>query len=138
MIAILLTIFTIHFIGDFALQSRKMGLNKGKSLFWLTMHVGVYLSMLLFSGLFFGHLFLGYQDLFVIFLYCILNAAIHWVTDFVTSKASGFSYVKMLEYEAKGDEKKKHFWQYWFWFVIGFDQLLHIVALSLTYQYFFI
>lgn len=137
MIIDLLFLFIIHFIADFGLQTRKMGLNKGKSLMWLSMHVGVYLITLLIFGLIFGQHLLDSNDMYPIFKYCLLNGAIHWVTDFITSKGSGYSYVQMLKYESDNNDKKKYQWQYVFWLVIGFDQLLHIITLMLTYQYFF-
>lgn len=105
---------------------------------WLSMHVGVYLIALLTFGIAFGGYVVDDGNLTPIFEWCLLNAIIHWVTDFCTSKASGFCYLKMMKAEADGKEKLKHFWQYHFWSVIGFDQLLHASALLLTYHYFFV
>ena len=138
MIFHLVAILIVHFIGDFLLQTRSMGLNKGKSIMWLSMHVGVYLIALLTFGIAFSGYVIDDGNLIPIVKWCLLNAVIHWITDFVTSKASGFCYLKMMKAEENGKEGLKHFWQYHFWSVIGFDQLLHASALLITYHYFFV
>jgi len=115
-----------------------MGLRKGKSIMWLSMHVGVYLIALLIFGITFGSYVVDDGNLMPVVEWCLLNAVIHWITDFLTSRASGFCYLKMTKAEADGNEKKKHLWQYHFWSVIGFDQLLHASTLLITYYYFFV
>lgn len=136
MIYHILILLVIHFIGDFVLQNRQMGLNKGKSLMWLSMHVGVYFTTLLIFGFILGYYIS--DSMTTIFKFCFLNAIIHWFTDLITSKCSGISYTKMLYFKENKIAEKEMFWQYMFWLVIGFDQLLHAVALLLTYQSFFI
>ena len=127
----------IHFIGDFALQTRKMGLNKGKSIMWLSMHVGVYLITLLFFGIIFNNYIVGDGSLVPIVEWSLLNGVLHWLTDFTTSRLSGYSYNNMLKYK-DNNEVKEHKWQYLFWLIIGFDQLIHSVTLLLTYYYCFV
>lgn len=113
MIFHLIVILAIHYLGDFILQTRTMGLNKGKSVMWLSMHVGVYLITLLCFGITFSGYVIDDGNLMPIVEWCLLNAVIHWITDFCTSKLSGFCYLKMMKAEADGKEKLKHFWQYY-------------------------
>jgi len=139
MIFHLIAILALHFVADFLLQTRTMGRKKGKSIMWLSMHVGVYLIALLSVGLLFGHHVT--DNMVLVFEYCFLNTILHWVTDFCTSKASGFCYLKMteqVELEVNLSVKKKPIWEKAFWSVIGFDQLLHTAALLLTYHYLFV
>ena len=127
MIGNIIHILLIHTIADFIFQTRKMGLNKGKSLSWLTIHVLVYsLSTSIFWGLYFG-----WSTFFPVLCLTFIT---HWVTDFITSRASGYAYLKMLHYKDK-NEQLEHIWQYHFWSVIGFDQLIHLITLLLTYNY---
>lgn len=166
MIYHLLVILFLHFVADFLLQTRKMGLNKGKSNMWLGIHVGVYLIAFLIVGMTLGHYITDMNDggAILILEYVLLNAAIHFGTDWLTSRASGYCYLKMTEHknqkeyyeqelaDREGEEdltieqvqkdinyelKKEHMWQYHFWSVIGFDQFLHATALISTYFYFF-
>jgi hypothetical protein len=143
----LIAILALHFVADFLLQSRKMGRNKGKSIMWLSMHVGVYLIALLSVGLLFGHYVT--DNMVLVFEYCLLNGILHWVTDYCTSKASGFCYLKMTQkvdcdntlaphVKRELNEKRKSRWEKAFWSVIGFDQFLHAFALLITYHYFFV
>jgi hypothetical protein len=116
-----------------------MGLNKGKNIMWLSMHVGVYLATLLTFGMLFGEYVIDTTTgMFPIIEYCILNAVLHWITDFFTSKISGWCYLKMIRFKESGKRNKELFWQYNFWGMIGFDQLIHTSTLLITYQYFFV
>lgn len=147
-------ILFIHFIADFLCQSRKMGLNKGKSIKWLSYHVLVYTLVTMFGwGIYFG--------IPNVLLFFTLTFVTHFVTDYITSKASGYAYLKMVDYKLKREKYEKHvnmegrynddtkniyereqkdtetlehIWQYRFWGVIGFDQLIHSITLLLTYN----
>ena len=127
MIGNIIHILLIHFVADFIFQSREMGLKKGKDIKWLSIHVLFY-SMI--TSIFWG-IYFGCNTFFPVFFLTFIS---HWVTDFLTSKASGYSYLKMLEYKDK-DQLLEHKWQYNFWGVIGFDQLIHSITLLLTYNY---
>jgi hypothetical protein len=135
MIGIILGILIVHFLADFICQSRKMGLNKGKSVKWLTIHVAVY-TLLSWVG---WIIILGLSGIFghaqpFIWDVVIATFVTHWITDYITSKGSGYAYLKMLEYKDK-DTESEHEWQYIFWGVIGLDQLIHAITLLLTYNY---
>lgn len=114
----LIAILFCHWIFDFALQTREMGNNKSKSNYYLGQHVGVYLVGLLFLS-------------FVLFpsdpwgcgfIWSIVNAVAHFLTDYVTSRATSSLY----------KEKRYHE----FFLVIGIDQMIHYVTLFGTYVWF--
>lgn len=141
MIYNLVIILIAHYIGDFILQTRNMGLKKSKSIMWLSMHVGTYLITLLIFGLIFGSYLVDDNNYRPIFEWCFVNGLLHWFTDFISSKLSGYCYTKMDYYEKNRDiensDKLKNKFQYHFWSVIGLDQLIHAITLLLTYNYFF-
>ena len=94
-------ILFIHFIADFLCQSRKMGLNKGKSIKWLSYHVLVYTLVTMFGwGIYFG--------IPNVLLFFTLTFVTHFVTDYITSKASGYAYLKMVDYKLKREKYEKH------------------------------
>lgn len=139
MILHLIALLVLHYVADFLLQTRKMGQNKSKSLMWLSIHVGVYLIALLSFGLLFGHYVVqDPNDMYPIFEYCLLNATLHWLTDFGTSKLSGYFYMKYVAYKQKDEDAIADRYQYKFWATIGFDQLVHGVTLLLTYYFYFV
>lgn len=93
----------LHFLGDFILQSDWMALGKSKSSKVLVIHVLVYSACFLPYGL----------------KFCIATFALHFVTDFISSRATSWLW----------KQEKRH----WFFVVIGLDQALHLTALALTY-----
>ncbi len=100
-----------HFIGDFLLQNNYTSGNKGKDLKALGLHVGLY-----FLGL--CMLLLIYPSL-SLFLYCAINAILHYFVDGVTSPYSAKLY--------EAENKRK------FFLLFGFDQMVHMLCLSVTY-----
>lgn len=113
---ILLVIFVVHFLADFVFQSSKMATGKSKSLKWLSIHVAVYASVSLLT---FAVLAIMYGDALIAFYWWIINVALHFVTDFFTSKVTS----KFWE------EKNMRF----FFVMIGFDQLIHNICLVTTF-----
>jgi len=106
-------IFVGHFFADFVCQTRQMGDNKSKSFYWLSVHIVAYTIALGLSTFFIFENFVTFT------LWLLLNSFLHLCTDFVTSKTTSFFY-------------KKQNW-YWFWTVIGLDQLIHIMTLYYTF-----
>lgn len=110
-----LYLLTVHFIGDFILQSDWMAQNKSKNWGALSLHVLTYTTTLqafYIPLLFFEAPFEGLK------YYAILNGAFHFATDAITSKIN-----KRL-----WEQKKVH----WFFVGIGADQLIHTWTLGLT------
>jgi hypothetical protein len=154
-----IAILATHWIADFLFQTRKMGLNKGKSIKWLNIHVATYTTVT--TLIWWALLIVTWQEAIFVFAATFIS---HWVTDFLTSRASGYCYLRMMEQkgykddyiahlgmshyvddrdsekvmlEGKRDreEKEEHKWQYHFWSVIGFDQLIHVITLLMTVNY---
>jgi hypothetical protein len=101
-----------HWVGDYVLQTNEMAYYKGRSLRWLTIHVAVY-SIPIGAAAFI---------LFrpgVILQFCDINFALHWATDFITSR---------LAYHYK--ETPRIYYP-----IIGFDQFIHGACLILTANY---
>lgn len=121
-ITILIQIFAIifiHWIADFILQTHEMAINKSKSNYWLTQHVKSYMFGLLLITYMIIH-FGG--TLHGAFFWWILNGALHWITDYFTSRWTSKLY-------ASGNFHN-------FFVVIGFDQFIHYLCLFTTYAYF--
>ncbi|MDD3793417.1 MAG: DUF3307 domain-containing protein [Candidatus Gracilibacteria bacterium] len=100
---IIFILLFLHFLADFPLQSSWMSNNKSKKFLPLFSHVGVHFLLLSLIGIYFA----------------ILNAFLHFIIDFITSRVSSYFW-------KTGKENL-------FWIVIGFDQLLHYVCLFGTY-----
>jgi hypothetical protein len=109
---LLLILYLFHFIDDFILQSDEMAINKSTSLKWLTIHSIVYgipISIIAYDlvGLQFG----------------IFNTLAHFLVDFFSSRMTS------------------SFWKsgnrHWFFVTIGFDQLIHITTITLSFLLFF-
>jgi amino acid transporter len=117
----LLMIIVVHWVADFVFQTRAVATNKGKSLKVLTEHVSTYtmVTLVLYALL----MWVDTRDmLYNLLFFSLANYALHWVTDFTTSKASGYFY-------GRGN-------LYGFFTVIGFDQVVHYSSLVCTFAYF--
>lgn len=110
-IAILL--LTIHYLGDFVLQSDYMAINKSKSMKALLTHTGIYSLCFLLVA------FLILSPIQAIAFF-VATFWIHTAQDYITSRISA----KLYREERRHD----------FFLCIGFDQLLHFVQLFMTYQ----
>ena len=98
----ILIVVWLHFIGDFVLQSDWVAINKSKRNDVLAMHVLIYAMPLLWFG----------------WRFALLNAALHFLTDWPTSRATS----KLWQ------AGKRH----WFFVVIGLDQAIHLTCLLVT------
>jgi hypothetical protein len=131
---VIIYLLTCHFIADFIMQTREMAVNKSSSTYWLTRHVFAYGNTMLFSG-FVGVviMYLFGIELFhlipLIIGYVLLNAGLHWVTDYFTSKQTTRLYMK------EQDKIKPNYHN--FFVMIGLDQLIHGVCLIGTYIWMF-
>ena len=103
-LTIALAIIWVHFVADFIMQSDRVALNKGKDSRILLWHVALYGLFLLPFGVTFA----------------VINAALHFVTDFCTSRATSALW-------KKGE-------RHWFFVVIGLDQAIHMTCLFATYE----
>jgi hypothetical protein len=103
----LLTLFWLHVLADFFLQSRWMAVNKSKDNWPLTVHAAVYSSV--FMGVF------GWK-------YALINGALHWLTDWASSRGTTLYYGRGRMHE--------------FFAVIGVDQGIHLTCLAVTAQKF--
>lgn len=102
---VIIMILCSHFLGDFVLQSDRMALNKSKSFLVLLTHTFAY--SLPFISI--NHLYAG------------INAFTHAGVDAITSRITS----KLWK-----DNRR-----YWFFVMIGFDQLIHLCLLFWTYPY---
>lgn len=106
-ILIFVLLIWVHWLADFLLQSDEMAVNKSKSIFWLTVHVGIYTCCLV---------------IFQNFYFMFINGILHWITDFFTSKLSSYYYKKNDRHN--------------FFVAVGFDQAIHLTTLIITGYYF--
>jgi hypothetical protein len=109
-----------HYISDFILQTRHIANRKSTSLYYLSLHVGIYSVATIIFWMVFS-LFVPNLTLMTLFFVFIVTFVSHWVTDFITSKFTT-KYYKL--------EKYKEFFS-----MIGFDQWVHALTLFLTYDY---
>lgn len=103
-------ILVAHWFGDYLFQTSSMAVKKSSSLAWLAAHVSTYSLVL---GIFAIFLF----PLELTLIYVALNALLHFITDFFTSKLA-----------SKYQDKPRIFYP-----VLGFDQMIHGLCLYLTY-----
>lgn len=106
----------VHWVADFVAQTDWMALNKAKQWRPLLIHTGTYSAMM---GVFIVAL-LPRSTCFMVIPFIFITFIAHTVTDYYTSRLNA----RLWKAERRHD----------FFVSIGFDQLLHIVQLLLTYQ----
>ncbi len=107
----LVALLATHWVGDFVLQTDFQASNKSRRLDALSLHVATYTATLfLAAAILFG--------LAAAVIFAALNGALHFATDYITSRASSKLWAE----------------QNWrrFFVMIGFDQLIHQATLALT------
>lgn len=112
----ILAIVFFHWVADFLMQTHEMAINKSKSNYWLTKHIKSYMLGILPITFFLINFGAG---ILACLLWWGLNGALHWVTDYFTSRWTSKLW-------AKGDIDN-------FFVVIGFDQMIHYICLFTTY-----
>jgi hypothetical protein len=107
-----LALLATHWVADFVLQTHWQATNKSKRNDALAAHVGVYTCVLSFGSC------LMFNAGSTLLLFVMLNGALHFATDWCTSRASSRLYAK----------------QDWhnFFVVVGLDQLIHQATLAVT------
>lgn len=123
------SLMVFHFIGDFAMQTSQMALNKSKSFFWLTLHVFTYtIPFWIWSGFALG----GQRAVY----FLTITFLLHMITDAITSRlTSKYWYISVQSGPdptarwslAVNEQNRKKFW-----LTIGFDQLIHATCLLVT------
>lgn len=111
----ILAIVWIHFVSDFCFQSREVAANKSKDVKVLARHVLEYSVCFLVMGV--------WLPIMAVIWFAMVNFALHFATDFISSKLSSRMYVA-------GNMER-------FWDVIGIDQAVHITCLLTTYYWLF-
>jgi hypothetical protein len=123
-----LLILFFHWVADFLLQTQDMATQKSKSLYWLTQHVKSYMfGMLPITGLI---IFCG-GTLGGCFSWWIINGALHWCTDYATSRWTSKLYATQQFYTPNKYLKILNFPA--FFSVIGLDQWIHYACLFTTF-----
>lgn len=105
-----------HYIADFILQNDKMATRKSSSIWWLDLHVLVYMLGIAPLGVI---LFIMGRGLTMAIGWVVVNGILHWAVDSITSKIN----VKLWK------EERRHE----FFCMIGFDQLIHYGCLFTTW-----
>ncbi len=113
----LFCIFYIHCVFDWWLQTQWMARYKSKSWLALSAHVLVYTTGLMLIPRVEGN----HAIVFGLWRWAIINGALHFITDAITSRISS-------HYFSKGGAGSKGFWN-----TIGTDQCIHMVTLVGTY-----
>lgn len=116
-----------HYVADFICQSDGMAKGKSISNTWLTLHVVTYVAVMAIpvSMIFFffgihgiGLTYVSTVSWQMVLYWLILNGALHWITDYYTSRWSR-SYFQIHDHHNG-------------FAVIGFDQCIHYTCLLLT------
>lgn len=112
-------LLAVHWFADFVLQTHWQASNKSKNIEALGRHVATYWICLAVATPF----IFGIPKDYGMFVFVVLNTALHFATDYVTSRWSASLWAK----------------QDWhnFFVMIGFDQLIHQVTLAATMLLFF-
>lgn len=118
-ISVVVGILVSHYISDFLMQTSWMALGKSKRLLPLIAHIFMYITIMTFLTTFYINPVFSILAL----KWMALNGLTHFFIDFITSRIGSKLWAKQKT-------------TYFFW-NLGFDQLLHYVILFLTYYWMF-
>lgn len=120
-IIMLIWVMFSHWFADFIFQTDWMAKNKSSNIKALLYHIETY-NIVLFL---FSLMFLLYNiKIENIFYFALINAILHFIIDFFTSKANAKLWKEQRVHE--------------FFVMIGLDQLLHFICLLITMNIFLI
>lgn len=108
-------LLAVHWVADFVCQSHWMAINKSSRNDALALHVTLYTAVLLGGT----GLIVGLKPQFAVLGFAALNGALHFGTDYFTSRWSSSLWKQQRMHD--------------FFVVIGLDQLIHQVTLAITF-----
>ena len=118
-----ITLISLHFIGNFLFQNSWQTTNKSFNIRALSSHVSNYcLTLLILMSIIYMHY--GYDK---IVLFILITFIIHWIQDFITSR---------IGYRLKLTAQRTRNWRCYY-LHRGLDQLLHYLQLFLTFYFIF-
>jgi hypothetical protein len=128
-----LCLLAVHWLADFVAQTNWQASNKSKDNLALGAHVAVYTLVLSFGVdfLFVGASWAKWTQ------FLVLNAILHFWTDWVTSRINSRLFVVQFETTIIPWVMKRDFNLHNFFMSVGFDQLIHQVTLAVTMLYCF-
>lgn len=107
-----------HWLADWVVQTREQAEAKHRSLKALSAHVVTYTMTLWYLLACAGLLVTGFATLVALTGYVAINGALHWVTDYYTSRLNARLW-------RSGNQQA-------FWVALGADGLIHLWTLLLT------
>lgn len=119
----ILGLVLVHWMADYCLQTEAEGLGKSKSFKLLISHTWTY-SLTMFSYIVWLYVF-SVVKINIVFWFFPITFVLHTATDFCTSRLTSYYFKKSKMYGFPG-----------FWTTIGFDQVLHLFQLFITYYLF--
>lgn len=126
-------VMTAHFLADFVFQSNWMAQNKSKSNKALSIHIAAYTGTAYAASLILGFALViigillypnqkpSYTFTVLFAVYWGLNAPLHWITDYFTSRWSSKLWAQQRVHD--------------FFVVIGLDQLIHTWTLIILFPF---
>lgn len=114
-------IIILHFLSDWIFQPRAVAKRKSSSLKWMSIHlIIIYVVFSIYAYLF------NISNLFV-----LVNTFSHGIIDFTIWR--GFEYFRG-PFDSEYLKYNKYAEDYWFYFTIGIDQILHLCILIFLFK----
>ena len=117
-ISVILVLLFGHFYADFIQQNHWMAVNKSKNNRALSLHVAMYTLCMIFPFMYAFHNSInldGYFYALLLVLYILFNGAMHFATDYITSRTNSKLW-------ASGNIHN-------FFVGVGFDQFIHYATI---------